>query len=139
MSLSRNHFYTYLSAACLVGCGWLVLIGRLKPEEIGTSYDVCLIHHFAHIPCPACGSTRSVLALMQGDIAGGIYWNPLGFLMFALLIILPFWIGYDLVLKKETLFRFYHLFEDTLRRKWVAIPAIALILANWVWNIWKNV
>ncbi len=139
MSLSRNHFYTYLSAACLVGYGWLLLIGRLKPEEIGTSYDVCLIHHFAHIPCPACGSTRSVLALMHGDIAGGIYWNPLGFIMFALLIALPFWIGYDLALKKETLFKFYHLFEDTLRRKWVAIPAIALILANWVWNIWKNV
>ena len=139
MSLSRNHFYTYLSAACLVGYGWLLLIGRLKPEEIGTSYDVCLIHHFAHIPCPACGSTRSVLALMHGDIAGGIYWNPLGFIMFALLIALPFWIGYDLALKKETLFKFYHLFEDTLRRKWVVIPAIALILANWVWNIWKNV
>ncbi len=139
MSLSRNHFYTYLSAASLVGYGWLLLIGRLKPEEIGTSYDVCLIHHFAHIPCPACGSTRSVLALMHGDIAGGIYWNPLGFIMFALLIALPFWIGYDLALKKETLFKFYHLFEDTLRRKWVAIPAIALILANWVWNIWKNV
>jgi hypothetical protein len=139
MSLSRNHFYTYLSAACLVGYGWLMLIGRLKPEEIRTSYDVCLIHHFAHIPCPACGSTRSVLALMHGDIAGGIFWNPLGFLMFSLLITLPWWIGYDLLLKKETLFRFFHLFEDTLRRKWVAIPAIGLILLNWVWNIYKNV
>jgi hypothetical protein len=139
MSLSRNHFYLYLSGACLAGYGWLMLIGRLKPDEIGTSYDVCLIHHFAHIPCPACGSTRSVLALMNGDVAGGLYWNPLGFLMFAFLVILPFWIGFDLFLKKETLLRCYHLFEDTLRKRWVAIPAIALILLNWIWNIWKNV
>lgn len=139
MSFNRNHFYTYLSAACLVGYGWLLLIGRLKPAEIGTSYDVCLIHHFAHIPCPACGSTRSILALLHGDFAGGIYWNPLGFLMLALLLVLPFWIGYDLVLKKATLLRAYHFFENALCRKWVAIPAIALILLNWVWNIYKNI
>ncbi|MEI6275186.1 MAG: DUF2752 domain-containing protein [Prolixibacteraceae bacterium] len=139
MSFSRKNFYLYLSSACLVGYGWLSLIGRLKPEEIGTSYDVCLIHHFLHIPCPACGSTRSVLALMHGDLAGGFYWNPLGFLMFALLVILPCWIVFDLLLKKETLLRFYYLFEQTLRRRWVAIPAISLILINWVWNILKNV
>jgi len=139
MALTRNRLHLFLSLACLAGYGWLALISRLKPEEVGVDYDVCLIRHFTHIPCPSCGSTRSVLALMQGDLAGGLYWNPLGFLIFAVLVILPFWIGYDLLFKRETLFKFYGLFENTLRRKWVAIPAIALILLNWAWNIWKDV
>ena len=139
MSLSRKRFYVSFSLACAAGYVWLFLTRRLKPEEVGTSYDVCLIHHFAHIPCPACGSTRSVLALMNGDLAGGLYWNPIGLLIFSALIISPLWIACDLLLKKDTLLRSFYLFEDTLRRRWVAVPAIALILANWIWNIWKNV
>ena len=139
MSLSRNRFYQYLSLACLVGYGWIALVGRLEPEQVATQYDVCVIRHFLHFPCPSCGSTRSVLSLLHGDIAGGLYWNPLGLLIFAALLVAPFWIGYDKLLKKDTLFQFFNLFENTLRRKWVAIPAIALILLNWIWNIWKNV
>ena len=139
MPLTRNRFNLYLSLACMVGYGWLVLVSTLKLEEVGKRYDVCLIRHFVHVPCPSCGSTRSVLSLMHGDLIGGLYWNPLGFLIFAVLLVAPFWIGYDLLLKKETLFQFYRLFETTLRRKWVAIPAIVLLLLNWIWNIWKGV
>ena len=120
MSLTRNRFNLFLTLACLVGYGWLALVSRLKPEEVGKRYDVCLIRHFVHIPCPSCGSTRSVLALMHGDLAGGLYWNPLGFVIIATLIVAPFWIGYDLLLKKETLYRFFRLFEKTLCRKWVS-------------------
>lgn len=138
MPLTRNRFYLFLSLACTVGYGWLALVSRLKPEEVGEKYDVCLIRHFVHIPCPSCGSTRSVLALMQGDLAGGLYWNPLGFVIFSVLVIAPFWIGYDLLLKKDTLYHFFRLFEETLKRKWVAIPAILLILINWAWNIVKG-
>jgi len=76
---------------------------------------------------------------MNGDLAGGLYWNPLGYFIFAVLLIVPFWIAYDLVLKKSTLIHSFQLFENTLRRRWVAIPAIVLILVNWVWNIVKAV
>ncbi len=139
MPLNRNRFYLSMTLACAISYVWIALIGRLKPEEIGTKFDLCPIHRFAHIPCPSCGSTRSVLALMNGDLAGGLYWNPLGYFIFAVLLIVPFWIAYDLVLKKSTLIHSFQLFENTLRRRWVAIPAIALILVNWVWNIVKAV
>lgn len=138
MSLSRNRFNLYLSLACLAGYVWLAIVSHLKQEEVGVKYDVCLIRYFAGIPCPSCGSTRSVLALMHGDLAGGIYWNPLGILIFAVLMIFPFWMGYDLLFQKDSLFKFYRLFETTLRRRWVAISAIALILINWGWNIMKG-
>jgi hypothetical protein len=139
MPLTRNRFYLYLALACAVGYGWLGLVGRLKPEEVGEKYEVCLVRHFLHFPCPSCGSTRSVLALLQGDLAGGFYWNPLGIVIFSILLATPIWMAYDLVFKKDTLYHFFRLFEETLRRKWVAIPAILLILLNWAWNIVKDV
>jgi hypothetical protein len=139
MPLTRNRFNLYLSLACLAGYFWLALISRLPPEEIGKQYDVCLIHHFLGMPCPSCGSTRSVISLLHGDLPGALYWNPFGFLIFSILIISPIWIAYDLFLKKDSFFRFYRLTERTLSRKWVAIPAIILVLINWIWNFYKNV
>jgi hypothetical protein len=139
MPLSRKRFYIYFSLAVMAGFSWLALVGQLKPEELGKRYDVCLIRHFAHIPCPSCGSTRSVISLMHGDLTGGFYWNPIGFLIFTGLVIAPFWIGYDLILKKDSLYRAFLGFENTLRNKWVAIPAIILLIINWIWNIYKGV
>jgi hypothetical protein len=138
MPLNRNRFCFFMLLVSLISYFWLALIGQLKPDEIGTKFDLCPIHRFVHIPCPSCGSTRSVLSLMHGDLAGGLYWNPLGFFIFAVLVVAPFWLAYDLILKKSTLFQFYQLCENTLRRRWVAIVAIIVILVNWVWNIYKN-
>jgi len=38
----------------------------------------CLFARFTHLPCPACGSTRAVLALVRGDLTGVLQMNPLG-------------------------------------------------------------
>ncbi len=38
----------------------------------------CGFARMTHHPCPGCGQTRSVLALVHGDLAGVFHFNPFG-------------------------------------------------------------
>lgn len=68
---------------------------------LGTS---CLFQSTFGIPCPACGSTRSSYALIQGDVKKALYWHPLIFLSLAILIGTISIVLYDEV-KKQRAYR----------------------------------
>ena len=36
----------------------------------------CAAYKFLRIPCPVCGGTRSVLALLHGSVVDSFLWNP---------------------------------------------------------------
>ena len=46
-----------------------------------TARTVCPVYAVAGLPCPACGSTRAVLALLRGDLMESLRWHPLIFLL----------------------------------------------------------
>jgi hypothetical protein len=56
----------------------------------------------------------------------------------AILVLSPLWIIFDLVGQKDTLFQTFNRAELIMRRKWVAVPAILLVILNWIWNIYKG-
>jgi len=66
-----------------------------------------------------------------------LYWNPIGFLLGIILVVVPLWLLFDVVFQKDSFFRFYKKSEATLEQKKVAVPLIILVLANWIWNIFK--
>lgn len=41
----------------------------------------CFIKHFTGIPCPGCGITRALFALLRLDFASAFNYNPLIFCM----------------------------------------------------------
>lgn len=136
--MNRKRLYVLLSVACAIGYIWLLFTynrGVINGVEPG----VCLFKRITTMPCPSCGSTRSVLSLMEGDVWGAMQWNPFGLILMAILIISPIWILYDVVRQKSTLFTVYTNSELFLKRKWVAIIAILIVLLNWVWNIYKGI
>ena len=133
----RNKLYAILAAACAAGYTWLLLT-YYRNISNESDFGVCLFKQVTGIPCPSCGSTRSVLALLKGDFAGALFWNPFGILIMLILIISPVWMIYDIVLRKESLYNFYIRSEQFFKRKWIAIPAIILVLLNWIWNIYKG-
>jgi len=133
----RNKLYAILAAACAAGYTWLLLT-YYRNISNESDFGVCLFKQVTGIPCPSCGSTRSVLALLRGDFAGALFWNPFGILIILILIISPVWMIYDIVLRKESLYIFYNRSEQFFKRKWIAVPAIFLVLLNWIWNIYKG-
>lgn len=140
MSGGSRNLYIFFAVACLTGYVWLYFAATAeKSTRTSSPVEMCLIKHVTGIPCPSCGSTRSVVSLINGDIAGSIHNNPIGIFIAIVLVIFPPWILFDVTAKKQTLYAVYGRMEVFLRKRMVAIPLIILVLVNWVWNIAKGV
>ncbi|MDR0864483.1 MAG: DUF2752 domain-containing protein [Candidatus Symbiothrix sp.] len=131
--MTKKKLYFFVFVACMAGYVWVFFnLFYHSNRHVG-----CLFHKITHIPCPSCGSTRSVLSLLQGHWGDAFYANPFGFLITVLMIVLPLWIAGDVLSKKESFFRSYQTIESLIKKKSIAIPALALVLSNWIWNIFK--
>ena len=137
MIIDRKRLYSFLSLSCLAGYSWLGISHMIT--QSGNTKTVCIMKNLTGIPCPSCGSTRSVASIFKGNLQQAILLNPLGYVIFFALLILPVWIIMDLYRKNDSLWQFYQKAEITLRRKIIAIPLIILVIINWIWNIYKNV
>jgi hypothetical protein len=133
MTLDRNKLYSILFIACLAGYIWLYF-GITENKSV----EVCLIKHVTKIPCPSCGSTRSVISLITGDFIGALNLNPIGYLVAIIMLISPLWIIVDSIKRTKTLFDFYLKIETYLKRPKIAISLILLVIINWIWNITKG-
>jgi hypothetical protein len=113
-----------LLIACLAGYVWLYysITNNITEKK---SVEVCLIKHVTNIPCPSCGSSRSVISLIKGDFIGALNFNPIGYLVAIIMLIAP-------------IFDFYLKIETYLKRPKIAIPLILLVIINWIWNITKG-
>jgi len=99
---------------------------------------MCLWYAITGLPCPSCGMTRSVVAILDGDIRGALLLNPLGVPALLFLLVTPLWILTDLILRRQSFYKEYRRAETILRKPSVAIIAVILVLANWVWSIYKE-
>lgn len=137
MVSSRNTLYGLLIVTCSVGYGWLYF-NSTKNATDTISFEVCLLKYATNIPCPSCGSTRSVILLTQGNFIDGINLNPLGYLIAVILVVAPIWVASDLIMRRDTLFRFYQKIENYMRKPKYAVPLAMLVIVNWLWNIAKG-
>lgn len=124
-------------AACTAGYIWVYLGMELNLAETNSA-EVCLFKYVTNIPCPSCGSTRSVISIIKGDFATSMLLNPLGFVIVFIMLVAPSWILIDIVTKKKTLFNLYQGIELLLKKPRYAIPLILLVMMNWIWNITKG-
>jgi hypothetical protein len=137
MANSRNKLYLLLIISCLAGYIWIIS-ASFSSREADAGIGVCIFKHVTNIPCPSCGSTRSLLSLLKGNIYEALYWNPIGILLAFMMVIFPIWILSDFLWRKDSLFICYQKAESFLRKREVAIPAILLVASNWIWNIFKG-
>src|SRR5690606_33270603 len=136
--MKRNRLYTILALACILGYSWL-FYSILKTENTGPEiFGACMFKNVTGIACPSCGSTRAMVLLAKGDFIGAILLNPIGLVLAAVMLVVPVWLAYDVLTKKDTLLVNYKKAENIIKIRWVAIVLILLIVLNWIWNIYKD-
>ncbi|MFT6883466.1 MAG: hypothetical protein ACI83W_000858 [Marinoscillum sp.] len=140
--MEAKKLYLVAGLLLVLGYGWLgFLTLRASNHAHGTSSsttNVCLIKQTTGFPCPSCGTSRSVLALTDGNFQQAIMTNPFGLIVFTIMLILPFWMLFDLATKRTSMHTCYLKSEEVLRKKMIAIPLICMVLINWIWNINKG-
>lgn len=136
--MNRKRLYIFFAALSLAGYAWIGwnAVGQSGHESVPT---FCLFKEVTGLPCPSCGTTRSLIALIHGHLQKALFINPLGLLMALALLIIPAWIVSDTLTRNDSFFRNYNLIERIFAtKKWVAVFAVAVILLNWFWNIKKG-
>lgn len=118
---------------------WLVLIEiAALVLVLGAAYFQlpigCPFKAITGYPCPGCGGTRALIALLHGHIWEAIMINPLSVLLILFAVAAPVWLFIDC-------YRGTHTLKKLMRSRWPA-PALIItaliILANWIWNICKG-
>ncbi len=132
--MTEKRFYKLILGGVIIGVTYLLIqLYIYKPKE-----SICLFKTVTSIPCPSCGSTRSVLELLNGNFFIALHWNPLGIFTFALMVVIPPWALYDKIFNRVTLYLTYKKMEEKLNKLYISIPLIILVIANWIWNIYKG-
>ncbi len=137
MSLGKIKLYYLILIACLAGYVWLYI--SYTWATYGNNHiGVCLIKHVTNVPCPSCGTTRSVISLSHGNFIEALSINPLGYVIGLIMTISPLWIIMDIFLRKDTFYNAYQRMEALFKRPMVIAVFSITILINWVWNIMKG-
>lgn len=115
-----------LAAVGLIAALWL---------KLGLPTPLCPLHALSGIPCPTCGVTRAVAALLHGEVGRAIILNPL---MTALLFGASLYVLYAAIVVIGRFPRFRWTEPNRSEACWIRISAILLIAANWIYLIWRG-
>jgi len=135
-SMTRNRLYLFLFLGLIAGYSYVLWESYVR--IFNHPFTPCIFKNITGIACPSCGVTRSVLILLHGGLKSAILMNPLGLVVATIMAITPFWLLYDVLLKKNTLYNSYLKTEKVLKIPLIAILLFLLIAANWAWNIHKG-
>jgi len=133
--MTRNKLYIILLIACFTGFIYL-FVRTYVYQAKGVSF--CIIKNVTTYPCPSCGTTGAVQLLFRGKIIDSLLLNPFGILVAVIMTVFPLWVLADILLKKDTFFKWYKKTEAVIRKPHIALILIILVLLNWIWNIYKH-
>ena len=138
MPTTKSSLNTILIVACFLGYLWVFFVTTKHKHSINST-KMCIIKSATDVPCPSCGTSRSVVSLINADFFQALKLNPIGYLVATIMVVSPLWILFDFVKKSNTLLSFYIKTESYFKKPSIAIAAVSLIFLNWAWNIVKGI
>ena len=130
--MSRLKLYIGLLSISLASYFWIFYSFHSNETSI---WKGCLLKQFAHIPCPACGTTRAIRLLLGGDIKGSFLLNPNVMVVLCLITFIPCWVISEFTLQKNTLYCFYHQSGTVLRNHVLLFFLFLLYPIHYCFNI----
>lgn len=108
--------------AVLLGVAGLVSVWVVRDAE---GVELCHIKRVTGVPCPTCGTTRGVLAALEGRPLDAWLWNPLVFSVASIVA--------GLLLLRVVAQRRVVLELSAHGRRWAWAAAALTLLANWLY------
>ena len=122
------------SPAFGVWTGGVLLLGAAASAlwlRLGLPLPGCGFREWAGVPCATCGTTRMVQALLSGDLAQAVAWNPLVFVVLtgigAWSVLSALRLGFDLPQRRIVL--------DRREHRVLRVLAILAVLAGWIYVV----
>ena len=91
-----NKYFTYntkkikfIKVLSLIVIGIFIIFLLMKKFSSITG-SICLIRGLTGIPCPSCGMSRAIIAVINGDIINAFKFHPLFWLPFVALLLIIF-------------------------------------------------
>ena len=136
-AISRTRFYGVLLVMLAASYAWIAYNSVVRAQQ-AEGISICIVRNVTGVPCPGCGTTRSVVHVLHGEILDAVTTNPLGLLAAGALALLPLWIGADLVRGRASLMHAYAVLNQQLARRAVLVVVVVLVLCLWTWNIYNQ-
>jgi hypothetical protein len=136
-AISRKRFYGVLMLMLAASYAWIGYNGIVRAQG-ADGVSICIVRTVTGVPCPGCGTTRSVIHVLHGEVLDAVKSNPLGLLAVAALSVLPFWIAVDLARGRASLMQAYDVLNHQLARCAVLVVIVLLVLCVWTWNIYNQ-
>lgn len=114
-----------------VVAAWGALVGGSVwlASKYDANFVLCQFKRLTNRPCPGCGSTRGVLALIEGRPIDAWLWNPLVMSALAVLASVT-------LLRAATAKRLVLDLDGTARALLLGVGVLA-VAANWLW-LWDR-
>lgn len=127
---SRRFWLPWWAVAIVAAHLAMVLLYILVQRGVRDAPTLCWFRELTGHPCPACGSTRLVLALLQGEPIQGFLHNPLVFVaLVVLLVVVVLRVGFA---RRIVLLQ-------TQRDVHIATGLFLLaVLMNWAYLLWTH-
>ena len=136
--LSPRTFYSFAITGPIAAAIYLWWVrAKILATDISGATDlpdllVCPINSVTGIPCPSCGTSRTILQILEPDLIQSSLFNPLGIIVLTAVVVLPIWTLRDLIRGERSMYLTAGTGEQLLQSNRILRYALLALIAT-IW------